>query len=144
MKDPVDWDLLRRFALAGAHVGGDEQDAEDAAQESLLSFLKSADFVSDPPAFVFRKAHWVAIDRARCGAARQRRETEWACRMPRISNTEDWVFAIDLAKTLSADLLQIATLLGEGRSFAEIGQTMGLSKPAVQRRVEALREIVAA
>jgi DNA-directed RNA polymerase specialized sigma24 family protein len=144
MKDSADWDLLRRSALAGARAGGDCQDAEDTAQESLLSFLVSAGFISDPPAFVFRKAQWIAIDRARCGAARQRREAEWARRMPQFSNAEDRTFAIDLARTLSADLLQIVMLLDEGSSFSEIGHTMELSKPAVQRRVEALRGIVAA
>jgi DNA-directed RNA polymerase specialized sigma24 family protein len=144
MKNSADWGLLRRFALAGARSGGDPQDAEDTAQESLLSFLVSAGFVSDPPAFVFRKAQWLAVDRARCVAARQRRETEWARRTPRFSNTEVRTFAIDLARTLSTEFLEIALLLDEGFSFSEIGHAMQLSKLAVQRRVDALRGIVAA
>jgi DNA-directed RNA polymerase specialized sigma24 family protein len=144
MEDSVDWDLLRHSALAGALAGGAREEAEDVAQEALLCCFVSSGHLSAPSSFVFNKAHWVAIDMARLMKSRQRRESEWMAAGPRSARSWEGDIPMDLAQTLPAELLRIAHLMYAGLSFSEIAASMELSKPAVQRRVERLRRLLAA
>jgi DNA-directed RNA polymerase specialized sigma24 family protein len=144
MEDSVDWDLLRRLALAGARAGGAREEAEDVAQEALLCCFLSSGHLPAPSSFVFNKARWLAIDSARLMKSRQRRESEWTAAGPSFARPEEDDVPGDLARMLPAELLRIADLLNAGLSFSEIAASMELSRPAVQRRVEKLRAVLAA
>lgn len=144
MEYSVDWDFLRHSALAGALAGGAREEAEDIAQEALLCCFVSAGHLSAPSNFVFNKARWLVIDMARLMKSRQRRESEWMAARPSNARSGEGVVTTDLARTLPTELLRIAHLLYAGLSFSEVAASMALSKPAVQRRVEKLRVILAA
>ena len=145
--DGCDWDGLRAKALNRARSAGAGDNAEDVAQEALISFLRCSGHlgIECAEAYVIAKAGWLAIDIVRSEASRYQREGEWASLHARQGGMIDGgVRSAAVLASIPAHLRRVAELRAEGYTYREMGVLLGVSKPAVQRRMAELRRRLAA
>jgi RNA polymerase sigma factor (sigma-70 family) len=122
---------------------GDHAEAEDAAQECFLALARKAGDISKSVAgWLHCRASQDCISRLRKGAARRRREREYAARRPGSSADRGWdLLSSEIDGALEQLPEQTRHLLIEhflrGRSQADIAADVGLSPAAVSRRISA-------
>lgn len=152
-------ELLRRhidavYAAAIRQVAGDAHRAQDVTQVVFATLAQKARSLTRHPTlpgWLHRTTFHVAAKARRTEARRSSREravgtsAEWiGFTAPAIMGEESEAFAVDTALgELRAHDREIVVLrfLGQ-QTFAEIGQTLGLSEDAARRRVErALRRL---
>lgn len=151
-------DALGRFMRARL---GSDGDIEDLLQDLYLKIVSlDPDYeVAEPRAFLYRLASNLLLDRARSRRRSQARDTAWR-QVAHHTRGEDDVADSPSAETTVMDRQRLRDLLEaldslpdrtqrifrmhkfEGRSYAEVAATFGISRSSVEKHMmQALRQL---
>lgn len=137
--------FAQAYATARHAARGDEHEAADITQETLVRFVRKTPILDTPAqvgAWLKRTSLRIALDRAREGERRREREIRRGSLGPRSDGSADdrwkahveWLrFELENLDPGSEALL--AARFALGRTLAQVGRTFGLSTSAADGRI---------